>query len=179
MPRGWQTFLACEGSHIDNAATSRTPHEWENLASHLEHANEVNLDDLLAFTSVEFIKGQITAEISRIVDKDVDACRLTDNRSKSSFDLIGFRNIDAQGLRTVEFNRMDIPIQTSAPDRTSWVAIALPIPRAPPVTIAVWPEKSNFGSMVIQSTNWKRIQHSHSQELVLLTQKYHFRRSVQ
>jgi hypothetical protein len=63
---------------ILNAATSRTPHDWENLASHLEHANEVNLDDLLAFASAEFIKGQITAEISRIVDKDVDARRLTE-----------------------------------------------------------------------------------------------------
>jgi hypothetical protein len=105
----------------------------------------------LAFASVDFIKGPIAAEVSRIVDKDVDAPRLTDNRSKSPFDLIGFRYIDAQGLRTNEFNRMDIP----NPD--------LPIPRAPPVTITVWPEKSNFGSMVIQSLNWKRIQHSHPQ----------------
>jgi len=123
------------------------------LASHLEHANEVDLNDLLAFAGVEFIKGPIAAEISRIIDKDVDARRLTDNRSKSPFDLIGFRNIDAQGLRTVEFNRMDIPNPDSGSGSTNWVAIALPIPRAPPVTIAVWPEKSNWGSIVIQSLN--------------------------
>jgi hypothetical protein len=178
MPRGWQTFLACEGSHIDNAATSRTPHEWENLASHLEHANEVNLDDLLAFTSVEFIKGQITAEISRIVDKDVDAGRLTDNRSKSPCDLIGFRNIDAQALRTVEFNRTDIPNPDFSPgsyklgcDRPTDSPSATGYDRC-------LARKSKFGSTVIQSTNWKRIQHSHSQALVLLTQKYHFRYSV-
>jgi hypothetical protein len=88
---------------------------WENLASHLEHANEVNLDDLLAFANVQFIEGQIATETSRIVDKDVDARRLTQNWSKSPFNLIGFRNIDAQGLRTVELNRMDIPNPNFSP----------------------------------------------------------------
>jgi hypothetical protein len=85
------------------------PHEGENLSSHFEHANEVDLDDLLAFASVDFIKGPIAAKISRIVDKDVDARRGTENSSKSPFDLIAFRNIDAHGLRTDEFHRMDIP----------------------------------------------------------------------
>ena len=97
------------------------------MASHFEHADEVDLDNLLAFASVEFIKGPIAAEISRIIDKDVDARRLTDNRSKSPFDLMRFRNIDAQRLRTVEFNRMDIPNPDFSTDRTNWVAIALPM----------------------------------------------------
>jgi hypothetical protein len=112
---------------------------------------------MLAFAGVELIKGPIAAEISRIVDKDVDARRLTDKRSKSPFDLIRFRDIDAQGLRAVEFNRMDIPNPDFSPGSYKLGCDRPTYSPAPPVTIAVWAEKSNFGSMVIQSLISKRM----------------------
>ena len=109
----------------------------------------ISLDDLLAFASVEFIKGQIAAEISRIVDKDVDARRLTHKRSKSPCDLIGFRNIDAQGLRTVKFDWNDIP----NPDfSTGSYKLGCDRPTYPPSSTGYdrrLARKSNFGSILI------------------------------
>jgi hypothetical protein len=135
---------------IDYSAASRTPHEWENCASYLEHTNEVDLDDLLPFGSFEFVEGLVGTQISRTVYKDIDSQRLTDGRGKSLCDLIGVRNIDAQGMCAVEFARIDIPNPYLSTRSTKRLATALPIPLAPPVTTAVWPEKSYCGPWFMQ-----------------------------
>ena len=80
--------------------------------SYLEHTNEIHLDDFLPFARVEFMEGPVGAEISRIIYKDIDSRRLIDSRSKRLCDLMRVRNIDAEGMCAVEFDRIDIPIQT-------------------------------------------------------------------
>jgi hypothetical protein len=49
------------------------PHDWENLASHLEHTNQVDLKDVLPFTGVELLEWLIAAEVSGIVYEDIDS----------------------------------------------------------------------------------------------------------
>jgi hypothetical protein len=51
----------------------------------------------------------VATEIPGIVNEDVDAWRLTEDMRHSFCDLVRVRNIHLQGLRTVEFDWIDIP----------------------------------------------------------------------
>jgi len=104
-----QSFLACKRAHVDNPAPSRAPHERENLARHLEHPNEVYLEDVVPFGRVELLEGLISAEISSIVHKNIDARRLPARLPEGSCNFIGLRHIDPEGLRAVKFDWIDVP----------------------------------------------------------------------
>ena len=88
---------------------SRTSHEWEDLAGHFEHTNQVDLKNALPFRCVESDERLVAAEIPGVVHKDIDARRLTYDMLKSFCDLVGARDIHVQGLRTIEFDRINIP----------------------------------------------------------------------
>jgi hypothetical protein len=105
----WQSFLACKRAHIDNSALSRAPHDRENSASYFEHANQIYLNDLLPFASVELFERLESAEIPRIVNQDIDARRLPEHLDKGFCNFIRTRYIDGQGVRAVEFDGIHIP----------------------------------------------------------------------
>jgi hypothetical protein len=79
------------------------------LARHLEHPKEVYLEDVVPFGRVELLEGLISAEISSIVHKNIDARRLPACLPEGAYDFIGLRHIDPEGLRAVEFNWIDVP----------------------------------------------------------------------
>jgi hypothetical protein len=102
-----------------------------------EHTNQVDVKNAFPFLGVELFERLEAAEIPGVVHKDVDARRLTDQVRESLCDLVGTRNIDLTGLRTLKLDRIDIPNPDLSAGRTNCAATALPIPRAPPVTMAV------------------------------------------
>jgi hypothetical protein len=88
---------------------SRKPHDWENLASHFEHTDQINRKDVLPLASAEVLEGLICPDVSSIVNQDIDLRSPAQNIRKGLCDLIGLRNINGQGEGAVEFDRIDIP----------------------------------------------------------------------
>ena len=75
------------------------------------------------------------AEIAGVVDKDIDGIVL--KRRQRIRDVVAFGHIDLDERAPANSTGSMSQIQTSAPLSTSEVAMARPMPRAPPVTTAV------------------------------------------
>ena len=58
---------------------------------------------------VELLEGLISAEISSIVHKNIDARRLLARLPEGSCNFIGLRHIDPERLRAVKFDWIDVP----------------------------------------------------------------------
>jgi hypothetical protein len=60
-------------------------------------------------TFIELLERLVAAKIPGIVDKNVDALRLTNDLLKGFCDLVGVRHINLQGLSTIKFDLIDVP----------------------------------------------------------------------
>ena len=64
------------------------------MAGHLKHTHEVDLKNALPFRGFELLERLVAAEIPSVVDKDVNARRLTDDMCEGFCDLVRARDID-------------------------------------------------------------------------------------
>ena len=85
------------------------PRPGQDLARHLEHSDEVHLNDALPFAGIELLEGLIAAEIPGIVHKNVDLRIVINDVREGLCDVIGLGYIDGQGMCAVEFDRIDVP----------------------------------------------------------------------
>ena len=61
-----------ERTHVDDATAFVSQHHREDLACHLEHAEEINVEDSAPLGSVKVLEWAIAAQVSSIVYQNVD-----------------------------------------------------------------------------------------------------------
>ena len=79
------------------------PRPGQDLARHLEHSDEVHLNDALPFAGIELLEGLIAAEIPGIVHKNVDRPQFLLRLLNQPGNLVPTRDVRLDGERLDSF----------------------------------------------------------------------------
>jgi hypothetical protein len=80
--------LPANRSHVDDAATTPAPHLWQYSVRDLQHADQIDFNDLLPVARLVLIERMQLAQIASVVNKNVDARTPADDFRQCVADLI-------------------------------------------------------------------------------------------